>query len=303
MLLAANDLTTVWLWCGGTAVVLFALAGGFFAGLLSAPLLQDWAIRRAAGDLHQMFELVTEQLDRAQRMCAELATMPNCLLSAPEWQRLERLQRGFQSSFERISRACGMLPVQPAEREQPKVHDFHVAWVKTPIEIHSGLPNHLAYEANLSTMLEQGKTADLESGLLLVRMDKADGLRRRLGAEGVEKLIGRMSSMIVRAARDQDLLCRVNGDTLGLLCPALPMLSGTKVAEKIRDTIRNARFRVDENGPEVLVTASFGYAACQPGETTDIVRDRALDGLNRSAALGRNQLHVHDGLMRAYCQA
>jgi diguanylate cyclase (GGDEF)-like protein len=175
--------------------------------------------------------------------------------------------------------------------------------VKTPVEAASGLPDKRAFEVNLALMLSAGAEARRESGLLLLRMDKADALQRRLGSHAVEKLLARLASLVVRAARDQDLVCRLSGDTLGLLCPSLPPLAGTKVADKIRETVRNYHFRVEDGGPEVLVTASYGYANCGPDDAPDVVHNRADDALSRSQSLGRNQLHVHDGQVRALCRS
>lgn len=294
---------TTLIWCGAIVVVLFAAVAGFIAGLISAPWFQEWAVRRASAHAQKMYALVIAELERAQRMCAELAAASGCVLSPDQWQRLDRVRHDFQKSFSEISRACG-VDAKPAEpgANQARARDFRVEWVKTPADPLSGLPNHQAFEQNLSLMLAQGNEAQLESGLLLIRMDKADGLRRRLGSEAVEKLLARLVSVIVRSARDQDLVCRLAGDTLALLCPALPPLAGGKVADKIREAVRNYHFRVEDNGPEILVTASFGYANVAPGDTADLVRDRAGDGLARSQALGRNQLHIHDGQRRALCR-
>jgi diguanylate cyclase (GGDEF)-like protein len=306
MVLAATDPTTILLWCGATAVLLFAIAGGFFAGVMAAPLLQDRAIRRASSQLRRMYKLVVEQVERAQRHCAEMASTTDCALTAEEWQRLDRAQRGFQETVARIAEACHPA-AKPASTdagvEKPRPQSFSVNWIKEPVDGLTGLPNHAAYDQNLAAMLAQVSETKLASGLLLVRMDKADSLRRRLGQSGVEKLLGRLASVVVRSARDEDLLCRVNGDTLALLCPSLPPLSGTKLSEKIREQVRSHRFRIDEAGPEVLVTASYGYASCSPGDSAELVRDRAADGLARSQSLGRNQLHVHDGEARALCRA
>lgn len=294
---------TTLIWCGAIVVVLFAAVAGFIAGLISAPWFQEWAVRRASAHAQKMYALVIAELERAQRMCAELAAASGCVLSPDQWQRLDRVRQEFQESFSEISRACG-VDAKPAEpgANQARARDFSVEWVKAPADPLSGLPNHQAFEQNLSLMLAQGNEAQLESGLLLIRMDKADGLRRRLGSEAVEKLLARLISVIVRSARDQDLVCRLAGDTLALLCPALPPLAGGKVADKIREAVRNYHFRVEDNGPEILVTASFGYANVAPGDTADLVRDRAGDGLARSQALGRNQLHIHDGQRRALCR-
>lgn len=301
---ATADPTMLLLWCGAAAVLLFALVGGFFAGVICAPWLQEWAVRRASAQVHKMYALVIAEAERAQRMCAELAAASGCQLSALEWQRMERLQGGFQETFAQIAKSSGInLNADADAHAAAKSKDFTMDWVKLPVDPASGLPDKQAFELNLANLVSRGAEANLESGLLMIRMDKADGLRRRLGNEAVEKLLGRLASLVVRAARDRDVICRLSGDTFGLLCPALPPLAGCKVAEKIRETIRNYHFRVEDGGPEILVTASFGYANCSPTDTPDLVRDRAGDGLARSESLGRNQLHVHDGQLRALCRA
>lgn len=303
LLVATIEPTTLLLGGGATAVLLFALIGGFFSGVMCAPWLQEWAVRRASAQIHRMYELVIEDVERAQRMCAELASASGGKLSALEWQRMEQLQQQFQETFTRIAEASGVSQTPAGEAgPSPQAKEFQVEWVKNPVDAASGLPDKQAFEQNLTVMLSRGAESSWESGLLLIRMDKADSLRRRLGTEAVEKLLARMTSLVVRAARDQDLICRLSGDTLALLCPALPPLAGCKMADKIRETIRNYHFRVQDGGPEVLVTASFGYANCGPGDSAELVRERAADSLARSQSLGRNQLHVHDGQTRALCR-
>ncbi|MFO0919924.1 MAG: GGDEF domain-containing protein [Planctomycetaceae bacterium] len=289
--------------CGVALALLCAATGGFVAGVLCAPWLQEWAVRRASKQIQRMFELVVTEVERAQKMCAELATAPGSL-SPVQWTRFDRLQKEFRESFGKIAKSCGMDAAATGEDPAatgPKT--FAITWQKETADALTSLPDLKSFEQNLANMLFQGKECDQESGLLLVKMDKADALRRRLGAPSVEKLLGRLISVVVRSARDQDLVCRVSDDTLALLCPAMAPLAGMKVAEKIRESVRNYHFRVDDNGPEVLVTASFGYANCEPGDSAELVRDRAQDGLARSQSLGRNQLHIHDGQHRALCRS
>lgn len=299
---ATTDPATVLLWCGATAVLLISALGSFFAGLLSAPYFQEWAVRRSSAEIHKMYELVMAEVERAQRLCAQLAAASGCALSEQEWQRIDRVRHDFHETFARIAKSCG-IESHENESQKSKPREFTVDWTKTPLDSHSGLPDKRAFEQNLNAMLAQGAEAALNSGLLLIRMDNAEGLRRRLGSEAVEKLLSRLASLVVRSARDQDVVCRLSLDTLGLLCPAVPPLAGTRIAEKIRETVRNNRFHVEEGGPEVLVTASFGYANCGPTDQAELVRDRASDGLARSQSLGRNQLHVHDGQVSALCRA
>lgn len=294
----------VLLWSAAIGVLLLAALGGFAAGILCAPWLQEWAVRRASSRMQKMYELVVVEVERAQRMCAELAKATGGTLSPAQWSRLDHVQEQFRESFVQIAKVCGVeAKLENSEDPAARQKSFLIDWQKGSLDPQSSLPDLKSFEQNLAAMLAQGVESHLDSGLLLVRMDNADGLRRRLGASAVEKLLGRLVSVIVRSARDQDLVCRLNGDTLAILCPALAPLPGLKVAEKIRETVRNYHFRIEDSGPEVLVTASFGYANCGPGDSADLVRDRAGDGLNRSQALGRNQLHVHDGQHRALCRS
>jgi diguanylate cyclase (GGDEF)-like protein len=244
------------------------------------------------------------ELERAQRMCAELAAASGGRLSPEDWQRMEQVQRGFQAAFSQIAAASRVD--QLARKEEPapeRPKEFTVEWVKSPQDQVSGLPDKRAFDANLAAMLARGTETQIDSGLLLIRMDKAETLARRVGAAGLERLLSRLVSVIVRSARDQDLVCRLSHDTMALLCPSLAPLAGSALADKIRDAVRNHHFRADDIGPEVLVTASFGYANCAPGDAAELVRDRAGDGLARSQSLGRNQLHIHDGQFRALCRS
>ena len=77
--------------------------------------------------------------------------------------------------------------------------------------------------------------------------------------------------------------------------PAVDARTGGELAGTIRDRVRGYRFRLDETGPEVLVTASFGYTRLFPGDTVELALNRAGNALDRSLRRGRNQLHIHDG--------
>jgi GGDEF domain-containing protein len=87
-----------------------------------------------------------------------------------------------------------------------------------------------------------------------------------------------------------------------VLLPSVAPLAGARVAEALRSAVRQHRFRANETGPEIVVTASFGYAACLPGDPPSLVLDRAGAALAKSQACGRNQLHAHDGLHQALCR-
>jgi diguanylate cyclase (GGDEF)-like protein len=113
----------------------------------------------------------------------------------------------------------------------------------------------------------------------------------------------RLGSVVCRAVRDGDLVCRCNGETLAVLFPGLDLQAASRLGRVIRDSVRNHHFHAGETGPEVFLTASFGCTPCRPDENTDLVLARAFDAVSQSQRLGRNQFHVHNGSSLVHCAA
>ena len=76
-----------------------------------------------------------------------------------------------------------------------------------------------------------------------------------------------------------------------------------RLAQTICDTVRHYHFRLEESGPEVLVTASFGLTQCRPGDNADLILNRVENALAKSQRRGRNQLHLHNGDLLVQCLA
>jgi len=69
--------------------------------------------------------------------------------------------------------------------------------VKSPHDQISGLPDKRAFDLNLAAMLALGRRNAVGIGvLLLIRMDKADAVGPAGGSANVEKLLGRLISVI-----------------------------------------------------------------------------------------------------------
>jgi Amt family ammonium transporter len=137
--------------------------------------------------------------------------------------------------------------------------------------------------------------------LLLIKVDKYPQLTSRFGEEAARKFVKTMASIVVRAQRDSDVICSYSSDTLAVLMPNVDEELGRRRAQVIRDSVCSYHFRLDESGPEVLVTASFGATCCLPHDNFDLTLNRAGNALARSQRKGRNQLHVHDGNVLSHC--
>ncbi len=302
MAIMSDVSTAFWLWAAVTLLMTAAI--GFTAGICYARVSVERTCRRARTQLSTLFTAVIGALEAAQETCAFLEKFPDLLLTPEQVERLDRTQNRLLETVSTVvdtQRSAASGPVHASHKEKPAVEKFTIDWELTPEDPLTGLPDESAFEVNLRRLLEAGCRSNTESGLLLVKVDKFAHLTSRFGSDGTKQLMRKMIRVVLRAARDEDLLCHYSGPTFAVLIPAVDDPVGRKLAEAIRNTVREYHFRLDESGPEVLVTASFGYTTCLPDDNDDLALNRAGNALAKSERRGRNQLHVHDGHKLTHC--
>jgi diguanylate cyclase (GGDEF)-like protein len=172
---------------------------------------------------------------------------------------------------------------------------FEMGWVKEPVDELTKIPVADVMANNLNAMLAKGTEHRRSSGFLFVKLDGFEKLLERHEAEGRDALLKKFTSVIIRAVREEDLVCRYDDDTIAVLFPSLEEGEGPALAHAIRKSILSYHFRLSESGPAVILNAHFGYTDCLPLENEDLILNRAGDALAKSQSLGFNQLHVHDG--------
>ncbi|MEX0700905.1 MAG: GGDEF domain-containing protein [Planctomycetales bacterium] len=293
------------LWGAGTLVLTAGLA--FAAGMWFARVSPERALRRARHRLEDLVRIVNRRLDTAQETCDLLARFPNLLLTFEQLDKLDQRQARLLKTVGGIvtrqrEQVAGRIAAIPAAPPPPAARaKFALTWSRTPEDAESGLPDSTACETNLAAMLEASRKSGVPCGVLLVKIDRLDHLRERFGWTGARQFVRRMARVCGQALRDADLICRHSDDTFALLLPEADSFAGCQLAEAVRTAVRGHRFRLDESGPEVLVTASFGYTPCSGADDILLVLSRAGDALARSQQRGRNQLHVHDGAASRLC--
>jgi len=291
----------LWVWAGVTLLMTAAI--GFTAGVVYGRSSIKRTCQRARKQLSTLFELVVQTIESAQEACVVLEKFPNMRLTSDQTDQLQGKQNRLLETVRRIvtgQQSAEPSPDDPVSRAANPV-DFEVGWVVTPEDRVTGLPDRTAFDANLASILESGNLSGVESGLLLIKVDKFSQLSTRLGAEGAKTLLRKLTRVVLRAARDDDVICHYKDQTFGVFMPAVDLETGRQLAESIRNTVRNYHFQLDSTSPEVLVTASFGYTSCLPGDGPDLVLNRAGNAISKSERRGRNQLHVDDGNKLAHC--
>lgn len=281
----------LWLW---SAALLFCAATlGMVAGIWYERGATARALKAAKESLSELIALAARRIESAHEACGLLEEAGRLAMTDDEAGRLERLQAQLT---DRVSRVLERRTTAATKATAPKrpPEPFQLEWVCEPA-CSSGFPSREAFDLSLLAMLAAGRRAEVSSALLLVKIDRLDGLVSRFGDAGAERLAQKLGGVLCRAIRDEDLVCRTAEDAFAVLLPNVSGEDGRRLAEAVRSSVRQYHFRLDESGEEILVTANFGYAGCDPFDNAELVLNRAGDALARSVKRGRNQLHLHDG--------
>lgn len=296
----AVAMTDTVIWTGLAGLVLIATIAGFVAGVVCAPWLQERSLQRAAKHVQRLIDFTTAQMERTTKLCRLLNTAANTPFEKQQWERLDAARQNFSEAWKGIAERQTVVnqPADATREETSPATPFQMEWIKATVDHETQLPDKAAFETNLKQLITTSSEHGHPSGLLLIKIDKCDQLVRRYGAAAVTVLQSKLASVVIKAARDADLVCRLNQDQFAVLIPSVSPLAGARVAETIRAAVRDHAFRIEADGPEVLLTANFGYAVCLPDEPPVLVVDRASEALQKSQSVGRNQLHVHDATNR-----
>lgn len=285
-----------WIW----AIVALAIAvvAGFVAGQLVASSGNSSAKTLKDTSLEDLLAMIKQRANDMQSGLNSLEEQYAGELEELAIQELADQQARLQQKLKslREKRATLLARKQSVPLRQPQ--EFEISWQQQGAYDSTGLPDRQTFNQNLQALMAAVTTNHRDSGLLLIKLERFEHLTTRFG-ESAAVLVRKLGSVVIRNARDADLVCRFSGDTLGVLLPAIDSQDICQLAAEIHKAIRDYCFRIDEDGPEVLVTASVGGTVCSPEESADIVLNRTGDALAHAVNKGRNQLHMLTGRERS----
>lgn len=282
------DVTT--LAFGAAALIGFAVAaaGGYVAGHRSATAAPARLIRRAGRDSEKCLIEAATAVDVAGRLCEAVA---NASIAT------DRQIEVLVERQTRLSEAISWL--RKSSRSSDVMTAVEVEWIRATVDPETELPNRETFDANIALLMARA-AARPRGGLLFVSIDDAARLRNRIGETGFRSVIKSVSRVLCRAGRSVDLVCRIDNETFAVLMSDEPPADSLSNANSVRDAFRNHPFRLGADGPECLVTASFGFTPVLPSDELRLITDRALAAVTRSQRCGRNRLHAYDAAISGF---
>jgi diguanylate cyclase (GGDEF)-like protein len=191
--------------------------------------------------------------------------------------------------------------VRQLRRKQKEIHTAHQKLrdrnaeleqaneVLSQLSITDGLTkahNHRFFQDHLTRELKRAGRVQEPVSMLLIDIDHFKQLNDRLGHAAGDDLLAGMARILVNTVRETDLLARYGGDEFVVLCSNTDRDGAYLLAEKIRSTIEESSFILDDSMRPTRITVSIGTAQFK-GDRRKFFEatDRAL---YRAKAEGRN---------------
>ena len=273
----ATALTFVFAALAGAGV---STVGGFVVGYQMAASRPARLLRRAGRETRLCLSEAAGAIDLAQRFCD--AASNTAKVAHDQVTALAERQRGLAESIGRLLSAarCGARPV------------VNVEWEMSPIDSHTQLPDRAAFDANVGRLAAASQ--EPRGGVLLLSLDGITRLRNRVGVAETAEVRRTVARVLCRAGRERDLACVVDDEAFVVLLPDAEPDDALRHASAIRDAFRGHPFRIGADGPEVLVTASYGFTPVLPGDDSGLVLDRVGAAVSRARRWGRSRFYAYE---------
>ncbi len=155
------------------------------------------------------------------------------------------------------------------------------------------LPNRAAYDRQIRHETEQWRNSQTlgigkELCLIICDVDHFKRINDTYGHLAGDKVLKVLAREISNRVRKSDFVARYGGEEFAIVMSNTSLDDAERLTNKLRQAIEQCPFHFKEK--QVQITMSFGVAAYQPGDTLELVFDRADKALYRAKEQGRNRV-------------
>lgn len=160
----------------------------------------------------------------------------------------------------------------------------------------TGLSNRGAFEDRVRTMMVRAQSDRVLLSFVIADIDNFKQVNDIWGHQAGDEAISNFGGLIQQTVRGCDLAGRVGGEEFCIAVWNCPNDATEKLAERIRQAFAGMEHATLND--DIRLTASFGVATMQPGETYEQLFARADAALYQAKASGRNRVmnaHIERG--------
>jgi diguanylate cyclase (GGDEF)-like protein len=157
-------------------------------------------------------------------------------------------------------------------------------------DILTGLVNRREFEARLERSLRSAKARETQYALCHLDVDQFKIINDTCGHSAGDALLGQVGALLKTKIRWRDTLARLGGDEFGLLLESCSLDEALRMAEQLRETIREYKFVWEER--TFRLGASIGVVPIS-GDSEDVaaVLSAADSACQAAKEAGRNRVY------------
>ena len=160
-------------------------------------------------------------------------------------------------------------------------------------DVLTGLINRREFDNRLTVALQSARDGEGSHALLYVDLDQFKVVNDTCGHSGGDRLLRDVTSLLQQQVRSADVIARLGGDEFGILAQHCSIEQATRIAEQIRQAVRDYRFFWDQN--TASIGASIGVVAItRDSDSVASLLSAADIACYAAKDEGRNRVHVHD---------
>ena len=171
--------------------------------------------------------------------------------------------------------------------ENARLHDI-VQFQAITDEL-TGLVNRRRFLDALRSEITKGQRLGGRLSVVLADLDDFKLINDGFGHHAGDKVLLAFADELRAHGRDVDIAARLGGEEFAILLPETGLEGASVVAERLRRSLSDLRIRIGETA-EVTVTASFGVAELEEGQSVDALLRAADSALYRAKELGKNRV-------------
>jgi diguanylate cyclase (GGDEF)-like protein/PAS domain S-box-containing protein len=157
----------------------------------------------------------------------------------------------------------------------------------------TGLINRREFEVRLKRALRNARSDGREHVLLYLDLDEFKVINDTCGHPAGDEMLQQITALLRSRVRRSDTLARLGGDEFGVLLEDCPLDQARQIAEEIRRSVREFRFRFKEQMFDVGVSIGFVPIERNSGDLAQMMS--AADSACYTAKQGgKNRVHEHE---------
>ncbi len=156
----------------------------------------------------------------------------------------------------------------------------------------TGIFNRREFESRLHQAIESARHEGKHHAVCYLDLDQFKVVNDTCGHVAGDELLKQLAAALQAKVREADTLARLGGDEFGVLLEGCPLEQSLRVAESLRQTVKDFRFAWEDKTFQIGVSIGLVPITANSGSLTDVMS--AADAACYVAKdLGRNRVHLY----------